>query len=385
MGAAMPVVAQQADAGQADAWTSPASTAVDRASDIIRRTRGFWTGLGYNTLRLTYSVGWFAAPAYEYVLLGAPTLAVKVETGGLASGLAWAVQQVSKDAALTIFAGLVGAPAPLARRVATETRRYALEEYRAAFNVANPYLDTGTLSEADAGRFLAARWGLFRLAAAGQLLSATMNNKSPTERLVTAGTKNAIEALVDRYQIRLLGLDKPLPIAKLGFLIKQANQILVAAGEGLPVYEPYQEFLRAMDAIDQAEARERQAEPLAGGSTQTGSVAPGTFRLTPTKHVETEDLDEAVRRELGAGYRVATWLDVSGQVDAALASMADQTAALLNGPTGPFWSGTRRHFYVQRSDGKLPYAGFLAHAAAGSRFWLGSWYGISMPVLAVAR
>lgn len=87
-------------------------------------------------------------PAVEYALLGTPARAVKVGTGGLASPTA----QVSKDAAPTMAAGLVGAPPPLARRVATETRRESLEEYRAAFNVTNPYLDTGTLSETAAFR-----------------------------------------------------------------------------------------------------------------------------------------------------------------------------------------------------------------------------------------
>ncbi len=121
----------------------------------------------------------------------------------------------------------------------------------------------------------------------------------------------------------------------------------------------------------------------------TGVLAVDTFRLTPYQYAETEDLSAAVKSLFGENAVLADWNDIKNYVGSDLKKLVrfyqliglqDQKAALVNWNGEGFWSGTDRHYFIQRFDNGAP-IDFLAHDQIGS-LYLGSWYGITMNALA---
>ncbi|MEM6648348.1 MAG: LamG-like jellyroll fold domain-containing protein, partial [Bacteroidota bacterium] len=111
------------------------------------------------------------------------------------------------------------------------------------------------------------------------------------------------------------------------------------------------------------------------------------FCLTSTTHAETEDLDAVVKQQCGAAAQLADWESIKqavGTDPSALTAFFDAVGledggvALVKRNDARFFSGSR-HYYMQRFDSG-PYSGFAVHDRIG-RLYLGSWYGLTMPVL----
>jgi hypothetical protein len=110
------------------------------------------------------------------------------------------------------------------------------------------------------------------------------------------------------------------------------------------------------------------------------------FRLTPDLHFETENLPIVIKDLFGSNAFIADWNKIKAQYQNNLSAfymaigLKDSSCALVSVGGQEFWSGTPRHYYIQRCDAGLPYPGFLAHDQIGS-LYLGSWYGLKMNVL----
>lgn len=129
--------------------------------------------------------------------------------------------------------------------------------------------------------------------------------------------------------------------------------------------------------------------------TDPSTNANRPFMVTAKICSENDDIEAVVHSEFGRDYRVADWNDVTAYCRA---NSAAQFIGLIPGAFGlqnsimvkwngqGFWSGDpTRHFFITRFDHDLP-GYYLSHDNIENHYIdLGSWYGLSQPVLAVHR
>ncbi len=106
--------------------------------------------------------------------------------------------------------------------------------------------------------------------------------------------------------------------------------------------------------------------------------------ITENRYSETSDLNQMVITEFGDNYTIADWNDLTAieDLDAWATCMGiehDQTFMVTR--SGEYFYGTTRQYYVHYSTDGLPYSGFAVHDQVGN-FYLGSWYGLSMNIIA---
>ena len=116
------------------------------------------------------------------------------------------------------------------------------------------------------------------------------------------------------------------------------------------------------------------------------------FAITTNKYLETADLDQAVKNELGNNYRIADWNDLKTYaLTHDIENWADQIGMTGDNITlwvtrngQGFWDGdTQRHYIIERHDHNPPLY-FLIHDDIDNNFIdLGSWFGIQIRILAV--
>ncbi len=119
------------------------------------------------------------------------------------------------------------------------------------------------------------------------------------------------------------------------------------------------------------------------------ALAADTFRLTPYKYSNTEDLNAAVKSLFGENATLADWNSIKNYVGSDLSllqrfyqliGLQDEQTALVCWNGERYWAGTDRHYFIQRFDNGAPWD-FLIHDQIGS-LYLGSWNNITMNVLA---
>lgn len=283
-----------------DSWSQSTSSypsdPVALAQHVIRQSYPWWTSLGYGTKRAQYTIGWMAAPGVGYVLLGWPALGIAAASGG-AVGLSI---EVGSQLLITLSKEALETPDVASRKIATAHRNRALDDYAAAYAIARRWIDTKSMSEGDARKFLELRWSVLRLEAAAILFKAAIDRGSAGLQLATAEAKAAITDLVERYQLEVLALDKALPVAEAAMFIKELRQALEAHAAGLAVYAPFVRFSQTLAEIDAQRVREASAfAPIA--------VLPSDCAAPPGKgsFVELAALDEPMCAvmELDSGAR----------------------------------------------------------------------------------
>lgn len=277
------------------------------ATAKARATRGFWTGLGYFTLRAQYSLGWSAAPIAGYALLGLPAAAV----AGAIAGAPGAATTIAEQVLLEMAEVALGSPEKAAQRVAVDMRDRALKEYRRAYEIGNRIINGGTIDREDAIAFLEARWGVARLNAAGALYRASLKSAPATRRTTKEATWFGVAAVVDKYQLSALRTPKALPVAEASFFIKDLTDPLERSGEGLGGYEPYRRYVQQLQSIEAEQEAERS------------KYYPATPIATPPRVDAGGGLDDSVRTRsdgcgsLGAtlGRRILLVLDLSDSMN----------------------------------------------------------------------
>lgn len=281
------------------------TSATATATEVIQRTSGLWTPLGYGTKRAQYSIGWSAAPVYGYVLLSAPTVAATIAVAGPVG----ATVDVGKDALLELARLAFEDPRLLARRIAAATRDDAKRDYAAAYAIVRRSRSS-RLNDREALEFLDRRWGVLRLEAAGVLHAATMSDESSLARVKDGAAEKAVEALVDQYQLRIMGLSRSLPVAEAGLFIKELRTILERRGLGVYAFPPFVAFLARLEDIEQQRAKERQSfSPSATSAERTVARSAVTrAQLTATHRAPSGGatrlfFDEEWRIGIGAAAR----------------------------------------------------------------------------------
>ena len=112
------------------------------------------------------------------------------------------------------------------------------------------------------------------------------------------------------------------------------------------------------------------------------------FYLTSRNYSEKDDLNRAVLSEFGPGFSVADWNDLKAipNIDAwiSLMRLRNEQSFLLS-RNGQFIHSGKRHYNVQYfASGKAP-ANYLILDQIGNKLYLGSWYDLNEPVLAIKK
>jgi hypothetical protein len=121
---------------------------------------------------------------------------------------------------------------------------------------------------------------------------------------------------------------------------------------------------------------------------QNGGGGYENWALTTNTYSETDDLEQAVLDEMGAGWRIADWNDLlaigydiqNWVVAIGMEVIEDNYIVTRDG--NHFWSGNR-HYFITRFDHDVP-GYYLVHDDIDNGFiCLGSWYGLDMPILCI--
>jgi hypothetical protein len=129
---------------------------------------------------------------------------------------------------------------------------------------------------------------------------------------------------------------------------------------------------------------ERGETTLYYSDVSSSNIICENLSITNTIYPETDDLSQKVKDEFGDEYSIADWNDIKNisNIDDWVVCMGlkhDDTFMVTR--DGNYISSGNRQYYVHYSTDGVPYSGFAVHDKVGD-FYLGSWYGISMNILA---
>lgn len=106
--------------------------------------------------------------------------------------------------------------------------------------------------------------------------------------------------------------------------------------------------------------------------------------ITNATYPETDDLNQKVKDEFGVSFTIADWNDIKNMtnLDDWVSCMGlKHDDAFMVTRNGNFIYSGNRQYYVHYSTDGVPYSGFAVHDQIGD-FYLGSWYGLNMKILA---
>lgn len=234
-------------------WTTTYNDPVELAKEVMNRTKGFWTPIGYTLTVGVYKIG---APVAMYgggyILMESPNLAVDLASGGFYK----VGSSVGYDFILDVIESSVKTPRKVCKNISQTVIQDGLEDYWVAYGIAKNYRDTKSLSREDAQIFLDHRWGLLKLAIARKLYNES-NKKEITidQSLAQKSVKELLDRFDEGYQ-KDLGVNKKLPIVKAALFIKDVRDILEAKKVGMMDYPPYLDFTNNMDALNKLRLEE---------------------------------------------------------------------------------------------------------------------------------
>ena len=126
------------------------------------------------------------------------------------------------------------------------------------------------------------------------------------------------------------------------------------------------------------------------GASSTFADTIEQYTLTASYYSETADLGAIVVDEFGPGAEVADWEDIKMYFSENIEEFCDHVGLLgteypVNGAlccrNGQRWWSGSRHYWLARHDHHVP-SGWLVHDHIDNHLLdLGSWYGMSLPVL----
>lgn len=228
-------------------WTKSYDDPVTLAKEVMARTRGFWTPMGYATTVAVYTVGAKVAMyGGGYILLESPNLAVDLVTGGFYK----VGSSVGYDFLMYVIESSVKTPQKVCQGISETTIQEGLRDYAAAYKIAKRYKQTKDLSREEALEFLDKRWGLLKLGAARTLYNESRSKDYSLEGEVAEKTARELMGRFEEGYQKDLGLDKKLPLLKAAFFIKDLKGILEAKKVGLMNYPPYLDFIRNIEALN---------------------------------------------------------------------------------------------------------------------------------------
>jgi hypothetical protein len=108
--------------------------------------------------------------------------------------------------------------------------------------------------------------------------------------------------------------------------------------------------------------------------------------LTSGTYSETVNFQNIIRHDLGGNYTMADWNDLKRipNIDAWISCMRlhREQSFMVTRNGNPIFSGKRQYNVQYFPNGRVP-AGFMIHDKIDNKLFLGSWYGLNAPILAV--
>lgn len=228
------------------------------------------------------SVSWvrFVYGPAEYVLLGAPALALSLANGG-PLGLG---KKITFDLVREIIRESLDDPEQASRKMARSAYDLGLQAYRENYRLYGKVKKGEPLSMEEARAFLINRHLQDYMGAAKKLYNATTSyegkdplrqpDKALLQQLEATAVAQAREAFGGQAGVEVSVL---LKATKLEFTVFES---VVRASIGLGAYPPYQQFLRDTRTINEALAREIASLATVPSATRLPKVpADGTFDL----------------------------------------------------------------------------------------------------------
>ena len=116
----------------------------------------------------------------------------------------------------------------------------------------------------------------------------------------------------------------------------------------------------------------------------TSNIICENLSITNGTYPETDDLNQKAKDEFGDSYVIADWNDLKNMTNlddwiSCMNLKHDDT--FFTTRDGNYIYSSNRQYFVHYSTDGVPYSGFAVHDQVGD-FYLGSWYGISMNILA---
>ncbi len=228
-------------------WTVDYKDPVELAKETIKRSPEFWNPLGYYATTGVYTIGFNAGRfGGAYILLESPNLVFDLVSGGLYK----ATSNITYDFFINLIQESVKTPDKLCKDLAAATIKEGLSDYEIAYNIARKFISQNPVSKKEALRFLAHRWGLFKLALARELYNNSNAPYSFEHSVAEKTTKELLSHFENNYQA-YLGVENKLPLSKAAFFIKDLSDILKAKKIGLMGYPPYLQYIDSIEKLNQ--------------------------------------------------------------------------------------------------------------------------------------
>ena len=183
----------------------------------------------------------------KYVLLESPGLAFDFFQGGTNH----MGQSISKGLLLEILNQAVNSPETVTSKLAMATINKSLDEYQTAFDIAEKYQSTQNLSLEESLKFLENRYGYAKLDHAKKLMETQVtSNSTAFEEKNKKKVLSKLKEIDKKFPDQIDWVDA-LPLLEEWYRLLEEGQV------GLAAYEPYIDFKRSMDRLNQERINER--------------------------------------------------------------------------------------------------------------------------------
>ncbi len=218
------------------------------SKQIITEERKPWTtDTRANVFDQLRSVSKLGTNDDKYILLESPGLAFDFFQGGTNH----MGQSISKGLLLEILNQAVNSPETVTSKLAKATINKGLTEYQTAFDIAEKYQSTENLSLEESLKFLENRYGYSKLDHAKKLMESEVQvNSTAFEEKNKKKVLAKLKEIDRKFPDQIDWVDA-LPLLEEWYRLLEEGQV------GLAAYEPYLDFKRSMDRLNQARINER--------------------------------------------------------------------------------------------------------------------------------
>ncbi|MGI9546525.1 MAG: hypothetical protein ACR2MM_04780 [Flavobacteriaceae bacterium] len=183
----------------------------------------------------------------KYILLESPGLAFDYFQGGYAN----LGDNISKGLLLEMLSQALNSPETVISKLAKASINKGLSEYQAAFSIAENYKETNELSLEESLKFLENRYGYSKLNHVRKLMeSNTSQQKSAVEEKNKKKVLAKLREIEKKYPDQIAWVDA-LPLLEEWYRLLEEGQV------GLAAYEPYIDFKKSMDQLNQSRINDR--------------------------------------------------------------------------------------------------------------------------------
>ena len=183
----------------------------------------------------------------KYILLESPGLAFDYFQGGYAE----MGESISKGLFLEMLNQALNSPQTVISKLAKATINKSLSEYQVAFNIAENFRKTEEIGLEESLKFLENRYGYSKLDFARKLM------KSKSESFSSSADDKSKKKVLSKLKEIEKKYPDQIPWVEALPLLEECYNLLEEGQLGLAAYQPYREFKRSMDQLNQSRINDR--------------------------------------------------------------------------------------------------------------------------------